>query len=240
MERVDGDVPSADRPSFMEAGWLFDATPEKQRQFYDDCVTALTRLHQIDPAKAGLFHLGRKGRRSTHLGRELSWLQGLYKWGRGAAPQPIIERAFEDAWATMPGMTDGALLWGDARPANTIVRNFRIAALLDWELATLGPPELDLFWFLEMNRMRARGRPLPGFRSDEETIVFYEQARAVKIRSAGFFRYFSVLKMAVLMLRHLQVKVAMGDLAKDHPILTDNTSLRRLAELRGTSKAVAC
>ena len=38
--------------------------------------------------------------------------------------------------------------WGDARIGNMIFRDGRCVAVLDWEMATLGPPQMDLGWFL--------------------------------------------------------------------------------------------
>ena len=225
------------RPTIAHRSWTRAGCSRRRQRinaaFYDECVAAIARLHRIDRATPGVSRLERAGRHETHLGREVHWLQELYDWGHGRERLPAIDEAFAMIWRALPNRDDATLLWGDARPANIVVRDFRVAALLDWELAALGPGELDLFWFLEMNRMRARGRPLAGFRSDEDTIALYERMRGVVVRNHGFFRYFSALKIAVLMLRHLQARVAAGDLAVDHAILRDNTAVRRLIELGG-------
>ena len=228
MRRMEGEVPADDKPSFMEAGFLLDAGPDVQRRVYDELVLALVALQAIDPAASGLERLARREPGPTPLARELAWLRDLFEWGRGPAPQPVIEAAFARLSGDLPDISDGGLSWGDARPANAIFRDFKLAALLDWELATLGPRELDLFWFLEMNAMRARGKPLPGFRSDEDTIAFYEAEAGIKVRSPRWFRHFSALKVAALMLRHLLQRVDAGMLPADHPVLTDNVALRRL------------
>jgi aminoglycoside phosphotransferase (APT) family kinase protein len=159
------------------------------------------------------------------------WLAELFEWGKGPAPQPLLDRAFTWVLANLPNDASAVLLWGDARPANTVVRDFRIAALLDWELATLGPPELDLFWFLAMNRMRANGRSLPGFPSDAETIASYAAHTGRTIRDERFHTVYAALKVAVLMLRYLRVAVDHGRMPEDHTVLTDNTATRRLNEL---------
>ncbi|WP_439815497.1 phosphotransferase family protein [Zavarzinia sp. CC-PAN008] len=233
MARVAGQVPADDRPSFMEAGWLFDASEAEQRLFHDECIAALASLHAVDVAGLGLDRLARTTAGATALAREVAWLHDLFQWGRGAQPQPVLDRGFAWAREHLPDFTDRGLLWGDARPANMVVRDFRIAALLDWELATLGPPEFDLFWFLEMNRMRARGRPLPGFRDEADAIRLYQDLSGRTVRDAAWFRHHAALRTAVLMLRHLLVRVAAGDMPPDHPVLTDNVALRRLTELQG-------
>ena len=230
MERVAGLVPADDKPTFMEAGFLFDAGFDVQRHVYDELVRAIVALQAVDPGASGLEALTRRDPGATPLARELAWLRDLFEWGHGPAPQPLIEAAFARSAREMPDLPDAGLSWGDARPANAIFADFRLAALLDWELATLGPRELDLFWFLEMNAMRARGRPLAGFRSDADTIAFYAAEAGTTVRAERWFRHFSALKIAVLMLRHLLQRVDAGLLPPDHPVLTDNIALRRLVE----------
>jgi len=231
MERVEGLVPADDKPSFMEAGFLFDAPAMVQRKVHDEMIRALAALQRRNPQDLGLGSLARDAEGETPLARELAWLHDLFLWGSSGAPQPVITAAFARAFATLPQLSDGALSWGDARPANAVFRDFRLVALLDWELATLGPRELDLFWFLEMNAMRARGQPLRGFPAEAEAVAHYEAVAGVRIREPAWFRHFSALKIAVLMLRHLLQRVNAGLLPADHAVLTDNVALRRLSAL---------
>ena len=62
-------------------------------------------------------------------------------------------------------------------------------------------------------------------------MAYYEAIAGVRIRQAEWFRHFSALKIAVLMLRHLLQRVHAGLLPPDHPVLTDNVALRRLGSL---------
>src|SRR5882724_11263896 len=48
MSYVEGRVPSDDRPSFAEAGWLFDATVEEQRTFFEALVAGIAAVHAAD------------------------------------------------------------------------------------------------------------------------------------------------------------------------------------------------
>ena len=138
----------------------------------------------------------------------------------------------------MPAPALRCLLWGDARPANVIVADDgrTLRALLDWELAELGPPALDIAWLLEMNRMRTIGAgvaALPGFLDDDESIVAYERQSGTTIEHLAWFRCFSALKMAVLMHRFLRVSVHRQQLDAEHRVLGDTVASRRVAELLG-------
>ena len=232
MHHVEGDIPSDDRPSFAEAGWLHDAAPAEQRTFCTSFIRALADIHAVDWRGLGLAFVARSA--GAPLRAEIDWYCDLHRWGAGNDLHPTIKRGFAAALEALPIDKDACLLWGDARPANVIAVDFRPAALLDWELASIGPPEIDVAWFLEMNRMRTIGAdvaPLPGFLPDEEVVAAYEREAGRRIADLPWHRLFAVLKMAVLMERHLRVAIARGHLRRDHRLLTDNVALRRLDSL---------
>lgn len=229
MRHVKGDIPSDDRPSFAEAGWLYEATPAEQHAFCTSFIHALAGIHAADWNRLGLAFVARSVQ--APLRAEIDWYRDLHRWGVGSDLHQTIERGFAAALDALPIDSDACLLWGDARPANVIAVDFRPVALLDWELATIGSPEIDVAWFLEMNRMRTIGSdiaPLPGFLSDEEVVAEYERMSGRLLADLAWHRLFAVLKMAVLMERHLRVAIAHGHLRKDHRLLTDNVALRRL------------
>jgi aminoglycoside phosphotransferase (APT) family kinase protein len=232
MSHVAGRIPSDDRPSFAEAGWLFEASLDDQRTFYIGLLAAIADVHAVDwqPALSGLVRAA-----GNPLQAEVHWLRQLHLWGAGADRHPTIERGFHRALRTMPpAPPPSCLLWGDARPANVVEAAFRPAALLDWELAGIGPAELDIAWFLEMNRMRTVGAdvpPLPGFLSDDETVACYQRLSGRTLADLAWYRRYAALRMAVLMERHLRVAIARGALRQGHRLLKDNVALRRIEAL---------
>ncbi|MCW5747074.1 MAG: phosphotransferase family protein, partial [Alphaproteobacteria bacterium] len=152
---IAGQVPGDSRPSFAEAGWLFEASPAAQRSFCLSLLGAIAAVHSADWRSLGLAPLARSAEQP--LRGEIAWYRALHDWGAGLHRHPVIERGFEVLLRSMPAPSPPCLLWGDARPANAIARDFKVVALLDWELAGIGPVELDIAWLLEMNRMRTIG-----------------------------------------------------------------------------------
>jgi aminoglycoside phosphotransferase (APT) family kinase protein len=229
---VAGRAPSDDRPSFAQAGWLFEAPAADQRAFCVSLLGALAAVHAVDWCRLDLASLMR--RHDQPLQGEIAWYRALHDWGCGADRHPVIEHGFEALTQDIAAGSAPCLLWGDARPANVIADGFEVAALLDWELAGIGPPELDIAWFLEMNRMRTTGAgvlPLPGFPGDDEVVQIYQHIAGRALDDLGWYRLFAALKMAVLMERHLRVAIARGGLTAGHRLLRDNVALRRLGEL---------
>ena len=69
------------------------------------------------------------------------------------------------------------LLWGDARIGNIIFDGTMPAAVIDWEMVTLGSPEVDLAWAIFVDRHHSEGietSRLAGFPSVEASVARYE------------------------------------------------------------------
>ena len=84
--------------------------------------------------------------------RNLNWLQS---WYRFAVPDigrsPLVEQALEWLEANWPEDVAAAqpvLIWGDSRVGNVLYEDFKPVAVLDWEMATLGPREMDAAWMI--------------------------------------------------------------------------------------------
>jgi len=238
MGYVAGRAPSDDRPSFVEAGWLHDATPADQRRFHLDLLDRVAAVHDVDVDAVGLATLRPDG--DPHR-TALDRLRSVWDHDPGAVRSAVVEDGFAAVTATVPSPRPAVsvLLWGDARPANVLcpLDDVTVAALLDWELADWGPPELDLVWMLEMNWMRAQGAglaPLPGFLDDEAALAYYAARSGRTLADPGWYRLFSALKVAVLLHRYLRAMVHAGRMPAVHRSFADNVATRRLAGLLAT------
>lgn len=237
MSRVPGRVPEDDRPVFTEAGFLAQASAADQAVFGNDIVDRIADLHRL-PLLDGLS-LGPES--SDHL----DWCRQERAAAQVMPTRPIadlFDRAERVLLSKAPNGRPHTLLWGDARPANCVVDDgFRIAAMLDWELAGTGAPEFDIAWMNEMNRMRAGGTepPLPGMPTDEQVWRRWSERTGRAPEALGWHRMFAAYKVAVLMDLHLGDVVHRGDLPADHPVRTRNRSIRRLTALL-TSEATPC
>ena len=89
---------------------------------------------------------------------------------------------------------------------------FELTALLDWELVSTGPPELDLAWLLWHDRFSAEclaaaiaGRPvarLEGSPSRAEGIELYARASGHAPRDLEWYEAWAAFRMAVYLMRH--------------------------------------
>jgi aminoglycoside phosphotransferase (APT) family kinase protein len=106
-------------------------------------VDALADLHAVDPAAGELAGFGRP---RGYLERQLRRFSGLLE---AVATRPLPELEQVHAWLAqhLPQHSESRVVHGDYRLGNVMfaaARPPRIAAILDWEMATLGDPLADL------------------------------------------------------------------------------------------------
>ena len=88
------------------------------------------------------------------------------EWSSQGDPLPALATALEWCGDRLPAEHAGVLLWGDVRLGNLVFDARRsVTAVLDWDLASIGPPEMDLGWHFGLEFMMASlfGRSVPGF-----------------------------------------------------------------------------
>ena len=130
--------------------------PSERRAIYHAQVDTLAALHQIDPGKAGLSDFGKPG---NYFARQIFRWSSQYQ-ASGSAGDEHMDRLMAWLPETMPPEAPARIVHGDYRIDNMILKPDRpeIAAVLDWELSTLGDPVADLTNFLMMWRMPAGER----------------------------------------------------------------------------------
>jgi aminoglycoside phosphotransferase (APT) family kinase protein len=132
------------------------AAPERAAVF-DDMNRVLACLHGVDVAAAGLSDFGRPG---SYFARQFARWTGQYRASE-TGPVPELETLMDWLAAHEPA-DDGevALVHGDWRLDNLRYRPAepRVAAVLDWELSTLGHPLADLGYQLMQWRLPSGGQ----------------------------------------------------------------------------------
>ncbi|HET7652434.1 MAG TPA: phosphotransferase family protein [Acidimicrobiales bacterium] len=241
MDRVEGVVPPDLMPYNFGDSWLFDASPEQQRQVQRTSIEVLAAVHGIDDADSRFAYLELPGRTEpTALRRHVANERAYYEWVCADHASPLIERGFEwlDAhWPADEGQT--RLSWGDARIGNIMYRDFRPVAVLDWEMATLGPRELDVAWMLFLHRFFEdiaviAGFPgMPGFMRREDVAATYEELTGHRPRDLDFYTLYAALRHAIIMTRIGRRAIHFGEAelpADVDDLITHRATLERMIE----------
>src|SRR6202012_415205 len=110
------------------------------------------------------------------------------------------------------------------RIGNIIWEDFQPKAVIDWEMATLAAPEIDLGWWLYFNRQFSEGlsvpRP-PGFPSHEETIERYSRLLGRPLGDLFYYQVFAGFRLAVVMGRLAELLVDSDILPMDSDMGTN-------------------
>lgn len=230
MDLVEGIVPPDVMPYTFGGNWFADAPAEKQRELQDTTVEVLAALHGI-PDAANTFGflievdppgdtpLGR-----TPLGRHFNWLREWYEF---AVPDigisPLVERALtwlEDNFPADVAAGEPVLAWGDSRIGNVLYQDFRPVAVLDWEMATVGPRELDVAWiiFAHMVFQELAGlAQLPGLPEvlrEEDVRATYQRLSGVELGDLRWFYVYSAVIWCVVFMRTGARRVHFGEITK--------------------------
>jgi len=218
MDRVNGLVPPDVMPYNFGDSWVFDATPEQQRQMQDASVAVLAALHGIENPTERFAFLDPGGEGSA-LRRHVASTRRFYEWVvEGQRRSPLIEACFERLEATWPTDESPTVLsWGDSRIGNTMYEDFAPVAVLDWEMASLGPCEIDLAWMVFLHRFFediAHVMELPGMghfmqRADIEST--YEQLTGHAPRDMQWHLLYAALRHGAVMYRVQCRTIAFGE-----------------------------
>jgi aminoglycoside phosphotransferase (APT) family kinase protein len=162
--------------------------------------------------------------------------QRYLDWAADGAPDPLLAEAM--AWVVdhqpaAEAEPPPSLTWGDARMGNLLVdeSTAAVVAILDWELAAVGPAELDLGWYLALDELQARfvGSTLPGFPDRAGTLAAWEAAVGRPAVDVAWHEVFALVRSTAIHDHQSRLAVAAGD-QPAYVAGTDNPLVRWLVK----------
>ncbi|MBY5163006.1 phosphotransferase family protein [Salsipaludibacter albus] len=176
-----------------------------RRRAGHELVDVLVALHDVDPDRVGLGDLGP---RADYLARQLRRWRGQYD--RGASREvPAIPALHERLVAAVPTQQADRIVHGDYRLDNVLLDDDgSIAAVLDWELCTLGDPLADLgllvvywdpFGSGEGLPMIPAAAAVPGMPDVDEVVARYATRSDLDLSDLPTYVVFGCWKLAVIL-----------------------------------------
>jgi len=196
MSFVDGVV-------FDQADRLAALSAASARQACEQLVDTLLELHSIDPASVGLAGFGRP---DGYLARQVKRWHAQWQASETTA-RPELDQLVERLNATMPAQGPPAIVHGDYRLTNVIYRAdvSGIAAVVDWEMATLGDPLADVGLLAVYHRLAAVSdgvmpamSPDNGFLSAEQMAARYADRAGRDLSRLDWYIALGYYKLAVI------------------------------------------
>ena len=201
MERVEGVILRPKMPEPMHP------PPERMAAIAEGFVETLAELHAVDFEAAGLGELGRP---DGYVRRQIDGWAGRYEKARTDDIPEMTEIA---AWldARAPAESGAALIHNDFKYDNLVLDpedGTRVIAVLDWEMATLGDPLMDLgtslgYWVdpqdpPELRQLALSPTLLPGNPTRAELVERYASASGREVADPVFYYVYGLFKIAVI------------------------------------------
>jgi aminoglycoside phosphotransferase (APT) family kinase protein len=202
MERRQGVVLRRDIPNEFIGDAVF---PRKASEGFIDC---LAQLHSIDVGRQPLAALGKP---DGFLERQVrGWTE---RWQRAQTEDlPGMDRLIEWLSSRLPASVRPTLVHNDFKLDNIMLdsRNSgRVEAVLDWEMATVGDPLVDLgctlcYW-TQAGDPEMRGGSLsgitaePGWYTRAELVRRYAEKAGRDVSGLGYYEVFGLFKLGVIL-----------------------------------------
>ncbi|HYC00538.1 MAG TPA: phosphotransferase family protein [Candidatus Limnocylindrales bacterium] len=167
-------------------------------------IESLAALHMLDPGSVGLGDLGRK---EAYLDRQLSRWRG--QWEKSKTRElPAMEETYELLVKARPEQKYTGIVHGDYRLGNMLcTAEGRVAAVLDWELCTLGDTMADLGYIMnnwaeenEAGPSQAVSMPTAagGFPTRAEFLADYSARTGRSVEGIEYYRAFQWWRLAAI------------------------------------------
>lgn len=177
-----------------------------RKKIGDQVVNILAALHRVEPEEVGLESLGRK---EAYIPRQLK--RWKTQWEKTKTRElSVMDQVYEGLQSGMPEQKYAAIVHGDYRLGNMLTAaDGRVAAVLDWELCTLGDPLADLGYV--MNNWSEEGESTPGgttavglptsvggFCTRDEFVASYQDQTGFDASHIDYYRAFQYWRLAAI------------------------------------------
>ncbi|MEW6337700.1 MAG: phosphotransferase family protein [Acidobacteriota bacterium] len=202
MERLTGIILRKDFPSGLRL------SPAEVGRLCRNVIDRLVELHAIDVRAAGLAELGRP---EGYVRRQVEGWSERYR--RARTPNaPAYETVMDWLAGAMPAEAGACLIHGDFRFDNVVLDPsdpLKVIGVLDWEMATVGDPLMDLgnslaYWAqrgdpLLLRLMRVQPTQVKGMMTRDEVVAYYAERSGRPIPEFDFYRVYGLFRLVVIM-----------------------------------------
>ncbi|MFC4528579.1 phosphotransferase family protein [Dyella halodurans] len=213
MERFDGSILRRDLPPAL------GLDRDDVRRLCTGFIDRLIELHHVDIAQAGLAALG-KG--EGYIARQVSgWSE---RWRQAATDgSDPCEDVLSWLDAQQPAHDNAScVIHNDYRFDNVVLAAddpLRIIGVLDWEMATIGDPLMDLggslaYWVQAdddpvFQSFRRQPTHVAGMLSRREVIAYYGERSGLDVANFGFYEVFGLFRLMVI-IQQIYRRYALG------------------------------
>ena len=200
MQRVEGTILRSDIPAEL------NLTAEKTKALCESFIDKMVELHQVDYEACGLAELGKP---EGYVERQISGWSDRYE--KALTPDAPLWTDVK-AWLNEKMPADHpkpGIIHNDYRFDNVILdpdNPMQIIGVLDWEMATIGDPLMDLgntlaYWIeaadpAPVQMMRRQPSNAPGMLTRQEFVDYYAKKAGIEIPNFDFYYTYGLFRLA--------------------------------------------
>lgn len=201
MKRINGIIPRANLPKTL------NLSQEETRQLCTNVIDQLINLHQIDIKATGLVALGNG---EGYVKRQIDGWSKRFVQARTENVENF-ETVMQWLQDNMPTKEYISLIHNDYRMDNVILdpeQTMNIIGVLDWEMATIGDPLMDLgnsmaYWVQAdddayLQSVRRQPSHLDGMLTRKEIVEYYSKKTGIEIENWSFYEVYGFFRLAVI------------------------------------------
>lgn len=183
---------------------LSNETPAQRSATYEAMARTMARLHRIAPTVLGDAGIKPRG---DFIGRQIGVWRGAYLAAQ-TEDDPRIEAVGQWLLDRKPATENIGIVHGDYRIENLIFQGSEVAAVLDWELCTVGEPLADLayccIWHhlpqAVLNGLSDRDLPALGIPGEAEFLDIYTRESGIDAApTRSYFLAFAFYRLAAIL-----------------------------------------
>lgn len=197
MAVVKGDTGSS--KAWVE-GALADADAVSREAMLGDAIVQMAKMHAIDLDQPRLASLRQRAAGASSVEREINWTLDLARHQDFSDPR--IDAAAAGLRTAVPGDIVDVFNHGDNKFDNYLFADGKVAAVIDFEMSSIAPRELDLAYLLfTTENLTPPDFPRPDWFPDAEALIrSYEAASGHRVANWPYYTQLIAFKFSVMVL----------------------------------------
>lgn len=209
MGLVDGLVPT-DNPPYAFGSWVTELSNDERATMWKNGVDTLAKIHLINLDDYDVSGVPVSPEGQSPVQHEIDKFNTMFSDEIRDRMPPVVAQAMQYINDNAPASGVKRLCWGDSRPGNIIWKDLAPAAVIDWEMASISDPMLDVSWWYWIDNILSVGlglERLGGLPSMEDIYAQWQSTTGLSLEHADYYDLFNITRFAVILEKKY---VAMG------------------------------
>lgn len=201
MHFTEGLIP-VDNPPYAFGSWVTELSEEQRSTMWRNGLAALAAIHRINIDPLTIENLPRSGPGESILQHEIDKFAAMLDGDVAESIAPVVLEGLACVKEHAPMSGHLGLCWGDSRVGNVIWRDLRPAAIIDWEMASLCDPLLDVSWWYWIDYINSVGlgvQRLSGLPELEDLYRQWSELTGLPTDNSRYYDLFNVVRYAIIL-----------------------------------------